>query len=288
MRLIVLSWIKLSEVYSPRVIHYNLFNLIMERYLKPDRPELNTSDPDSNDKWLHWRDMFAGFLSELQSSSTSALTSSQKLTLLLHHISNPIYKCLSVCQNYDAAISTLDGMFIKKKNSIFARYLLATRRQKTEEGLELYLQNLKILSYDCDFTALTASQARDIAIRDAFFSGVRSNQIRQRMLENKDLDLATAYELALTLDMAHNQISIPNLIFQGLLFVPSLIPNKFLSQIHSIVTPRIRILQILFNNLLLSLQLRLNATSAAFVNTLVPHAQLKTVDVIYVASRDIF
>ena len=96
-------------------------------------------------------------------------------------------------------------MFIKKKNSIFARYLLATRRQETEESLELYLQNLKILNHDCDFTALTASQARDITIRDAFISGVRSNQIRQRMLENKDLDLATAYELALMLDMAQKQ-----------------------------------------------------------------------------------
>ena len=120
----------------------------MERYLKLNHLELDTSDPDSDDKWLHWRDMFEGFLLELQSSSTSALTGSQKLTLLLHHISTPIYKCLSRCQNYDAAISTLDGMFIKKKNSIFARYLLATRRQETEESLELYLQNLKILSHD--------------------------------------------------------------------------------------------------------------------------------------------
>ena len=233
--------------------------------------------------------MFKGFLSKLQSSSTSALTGSQKLTLLLHHISTPIYKCLSRCQNYDAAISTLDGMFIKKKNSIFARYLLATWCQETEESLELYLQNLKILSHDCDFTAPTASQTRDIAIRDAFISGVRSNQIRQRMLENKDLDLATAYELALMLDWPrNNQISIHNLIFQGLLFLLSLIPNKFPSQIHNIVTPRIRILQILLNNPLLLLQLRLNATSVALVNTLVHPAQLETVDVIDVASRDIF
>ena len=178
----------------------------MERYLKPNCLELDTPDADFNDKWLHWRHMFKGFLSELQ-SSTSALTGSQKLTLLLHHISTPIYKCLSGCQNYDAAISTLDVMFIKKKNSIFARYLLATRSQETEESLELYLQNLKILSCDCD---LTASQARDITIRDAF-SGVRSNQIRQRILENKDLDLATTYEQALMLDMAQKQ---PDLYLQ--------------------------------------------------------------------------
>ena len=175
----------------------------MERCLKPDPLELDTSDPDSNDKWLHWRDMFAGFLSELQSSSTLALTGSQKLTLLLHHISNPIYKCFTGCQNYDAAISTLDGMFIiETKNSIFSRYFLTPRHQETEENLEPYLQNLKILSRDYDFTPLTASQARDIATRDAFISVVRFNQIRKRMLENMDSNLATAYEVALTLDMA--------------------------------------------------------------------------------------
>ena len=94
---------------------------------------------------------------------------------------------------------------LRRNTPFFSRYLLATRRQETDESLELYLQNLKILSRDCDFTALTASQARDIAIRDAFISGVRSNQIRQRMLENKDLGLATGYELALTLDMVQKQ-----------------------------------------------------------------------------------
>ena len=109
--------------------------------------------------------MFEGFLSELQSSSTLALTGSQKLTLLLHHISTPIYKCLSECQNYDAAISTIDGIFVKKKDSIFARYLLATRRQGTEESLGLYLQNLKILSRDCDFTALTAMTTSPLSCR---------------------------------------------------------------------------------------------------------------------------
>ena len=99
-------------------------------------------------------------------------------------------------------------MFIKKKNSIFARYLLATWRQETEENLVLYLQNLKILSRDCDFSALTASQPRDIAIRDAFLRGVRSNQIRQRMLENKDLDLLQPTNLPLRWTWPrNNQIS---------------------------------------------------------------------------------
>ena len=160
-------------------------------------------------------------------------------------------------------------MFIKKKNSIFARYLLDTRRQETEESLELYLQNLKISSCDCDFTALRASQARDIAIRDAFISGVRSNQIRQRMIENEDLDLTTAYELAFTLDMAQKQ---PDLYSQPN-FSGATIPAQPHSQQIPVSNsqhcgPKIRILQILLNPLL-SLQLRLNATSAASVNTLV-------------------
>ena len=231
----------------------------MERYIKPDRLELDTSDPDSNDQWLHWRDMFEGFLSELQSSSTSALTGSQKLTLLLHHISSPIYKCLSGCQNF------------------FAIYLLATQRQETEETLELYLQNLKILSRDCDFTALTASQAKDIAIRDAFISGVQSNQTRQRMLVNKDLDLATAYELALTLDMAQKQ--------SDLYSQPDFSGVTIPAQPHSQQIP-------ISNSQHCDPQDKDSSNTieqpVTIVNTLVHLAQPETVDVIDVASRDIF
>ena len=70
-----------------------------------------------------------------------------------------------------------------------------------------HLQSLKRLAKDCDFQAVTATQARNEYIRDAFINGITSNHIRQRLLENKTLDLNTAYDQALTLEMAQSQLA---------------------------------------------------------------------------------
>ena len=85
--------------------------------------------------------------------------------------------------------------------------MLATRRQQTVESVDQYLQSLKRLAKDCDFQAVTATQARDEYIRDAFINGITSNHIRQRLLENKTLDLKTAYDQALSLEMAQRQLA---------------------------------------------------------------------------------
>ena len=49
---------------------------------------------------------------------------------------------------------------------------------------------------------MTASEHRDQFIRDAFISGLLNNQIRQRLLENKYLDLQTAFDQARSIDTA--------------------------------------------------------------------------------------
>ena len=93
-------------------------------------------------------------------------------------------------------------MYVKPKNEIFARHVLACRRQNPGESLDKYLQALKLLAQDCSFKAVTADEYRDDYIRDAFINGLTSPQIRQRLLENRQMDLQTAYEKAHTLEMA--------------------------------------------------------------------------------------
>ena len=106
----------------------------MERYLKPDRLDHDTSDSDSTDKWRYWRKMFGGFLIVLQLSSNTTLISIKKYTLPLYHVSTLIYRNLSECENYETAVEILEAMFVTKMNTIFAR--LATKRQLLEKNLE--------------------------------------------------------------------------------------------------------------------------------------------------------
>jgi hypothetical protein len=79
---------------------------------------------------------------------------------------------------------------------------LATRKQQAGETLDEYLQELKLSSKDCNFCQVSAAQHRDEAVRDAFISGLLSGNIRQRLLENKTLDLQTAFDQARALDTA--------------------------------------------------------------------------------------
>ena len=82
----------------------------MECYLKPDRLDLDTSDSD--DKWHLWRKLSEGFLAAVFKHT---LSGTEKFTLLLYHVSTPIYRNLSECENYETVVEILEAMSIKKK-----------------------------------------------------------------------------------------------------------------------------------------------------------------------------
>ena len=91
---------------------------------------------------------------------------------------------------------------MKTPNNIFAPHELATRQQKPGESLDEFLEELKRLSKHCNFTAVSAETYRSEMIRDSFINGLTSNYIRQRLLENFELSLDRAYEIARTLHTA--------------------------------------------------------------------------------------
>lgn len=168
----------------------------MERLLKPERLDCDPSLSTAAQEWKHWFKTFENFLGALPKEDLD------KLSLLINFVSPKIYEAISECNTYEDAIKTLKSQYIKPTNEIFARYRLATRRQQIDESLEEYFQALKILGKDCHFQAVTAAQYCEESIRDAFISGLQSPIIRQRLLENKTLDLAAAFDQARALDSA--------------------------------------------------------------------------------------
>jgi len=94
---------------------------------------------------------------------------------------------------------------VKRKNEVYARHLLATRRQEAGETLNQYVQVLIQLSRDCSFRAVTAEEHRDEAIREAFIQGIRAAPIRQRLLEKAQPDFAVAVDQARAMIVAHQQ-----------------------------------------------------------------------------------
>ncbi|KAK3880809.1 hypothetical protein Pcinc_014730 [Petrolisthes cinctipes] len=168
----------------------------MERLLRPERFDSDPSSSAAPQEWRHWFMTFENFLGALPQENQN------KLSLLINFISPRIYETISECTTYNSAIDNLKSQYMKPTNAVFARHRLATRRQQSGESLDEYLQALKSLSKDCVFKAVTATQHCEESIRDAFISGLQSSLIRQRLLEKKTLDLATAVDQARALDSA--------------------------------------------------------------------------------------
>ena len=148
---------------------------------------------------MHQNSWFATFNHYLGALPQEGLN---KLSVLINFVSADVFEYICDCSTFEEATVKLQQLYLKPVNEIYARHLLATRRQRSEESLDEFLQVLRSLSKDCNFKAVDAVTNSDEAIRDAFIAGIQSNSIRQRLLENKVLDLEHIFDQARSLDIA--------------------------------------------------------------------------------------
>ncbi len=174
----------------------------MDTLLKPARLDLDPNSPSAAKEWKHWHKTFTNFLSECGERVPD------KYRTLINYVSHNVYEYIEDCADYESALEVLNQLFIKKPNEIFARHLLATRRQKSGETLVEFIQELRRLSKDCNLKSVSAEQYREELIRDSFINGLLSPLIRQRLLENSTLDLKSAFDQANALDLAQKNAEI--------------------------------------------------------------------------------
>ena len=159
----------------------------MDKALRPERFGVIPDTPTAAKEFKHWLKTFDYYCEALPQDGLN------KLRVLTNFVSPAIYDYFSDCTDYDAAVQLLTNIYVKPTNTIFARHLLANRRQQAGESIDQFLQALKFLSKDCQFTMVDAKTHTGESIRDAFITGIQSNTIRQCLLENKTFELTTIY-----------------------------------------------------------------------------------------------
>ena len=122
----------------------------MDTVLKPARLHLDPNSPSAAKEWKHWHKIFTNFLTECGSRAPD------KYRTLINYVSHNVYEYIEDCTDYNSALEVLNQLFIKKPNEIFARHLLATRRQNPGETLVEFIQELRRLSKDCNLKSVTA------------------------------------------------------------------------------------------------------------------------------------
>ncbi|XP_068214427.1 uncharacterized protein [Palaemon carinicauda] len=158
----------------------------MERLLRPPQFDVDPDSAQDTKEWTYWLRTFTNFVQAVKLTTPTL----DKLVLLTNYVAPSVYDYISECETYEKAEEVLTSLYGKPNNEIFARHLLATRRQNLGESLDQFLQCL--LAKDCQFKSVTAEEACDSYVRDAFINGLVSGAIGQCLLENLTLNLNTA------------------------------------------------------------------------------------------------
>ncbi|GAB1600402.1 uncharacterized protein LOC115215493, partial [Argonauta hians] len=163
---------------------------------KPRTLDIDPNSTNASREWRHWKTILNNYIEDYGTRIPN------KLRALISFLSPLAFEMVENCTDFKSAMDRLESVYVKKPNEVFARHLLATRKQRPDETLNDFFESLERLRRDCNFRDRTAKEIGDEAVRDAFICGLLSPAIRQRLLENKNLDLQTAYDQALTIDLA--------------------------------------------------------------------------------------
>lgn len=170
------------------------------RLLRPDKFDVDPGTPTADLKYRHWKETFTNYLSE--EIGEEKISDGIKLKILFNNISPNVYSFVRESKEYSKALHLLDKVYLKSKNEIHARYILSSTSQKPDETVADYVRTLQQLAFECSFKSVTAEEYRNEYVRDAFIAGLRSQQIRQRLLENLEISLEEACNQAMSLEMA--------------------------------------------------------------------------------------
>ena len=109
----------------------------------------------------HWKRTLDNFIAECGDAAPD------KFRSIFNFLSEEVFDYVEECTTYDAVIETLGRLYVKIPNKIFARHELATRKQRPGESLDEFMEELKKISKNCNFSAVTAEAYRSEMIRDS-------------------------------------------------------------------------------------------------------------------------
>ena len=144
---------------------------------------------------VHWFLTFKNYIEALDALLEEERRTN-KLKTLVNCVSNRVFEYIADCDSYDEAIIVLRNLYKKAPNEVFDRHLLANAKQQPVETLDEFYLKLQKLVRDCNFHQVTSEQYRQEMVCDAHINCLSSHGIRQRLLENRDLNFESAVEEA--------------------------------------------------------------------------------------------
>ena len=169
----------------------------MDKLLRPRVFDTETTEPNSEKLYKHWKETFQNYLEQTIPDPTHettddaptrqaaiAATNKKRCQGLINYVSANVYDLISEIKDFPAAIAALDAAYIRPTNVVYNRHLLLTAKQDADQSIDTFVQTLQRVAKTCEFQAVSAEENKNQCMRDAFITGISSPHIRQRLLEN--------------------------------------------------------------------------------------------------------
>ena len=161
----------------------------MERSL-PAPTAFNIDATDLYSEWKHWSSAFEIYsvASDLQKKDDAV----QRATML-HCLGPAVQRIFNTLpgehKSLEEAKTALNGYFAPKRNVV--GYKFRSTAQKADESFDAYQTSLRELAKSCDFATLAEEM-----IGDQIIGKCSSQTLKQKLLQQEDLDLAKTVKIA--------------------------------------------------------------------------------------------
>lgn len=168
--------------------------------VKPPTPLKMTGNVDAN-----WRTFKQQFQLYIAAVGVDRRAEERKIALLLtiagaeaiEVFNTFVYNEPDDKDKFDEVLKKFDEHCLSKKNETYERYVFRSRLQQPGESFDNYLTDLKIKAQSCNFGDLKNSM-----IRDQIVYGTNEKKLREKLLREADLTLASAIKICQANELA--------------------------------------------------------------------------------------
>lgn len=156
------------------------------------------------ENWRLWKQKFENYLLATEISRKSDPV---KIAQLLHFIGEEgfhIYNSFSIDNPAELKLKDVldkfEEHFLPRKNLAYERFKFFTRKQATNETIEQYITDLKNKAQSCEFGDL-----KNDLIKDILTCGILNEKMREKLLQDDELDLDGAIKLCISIENSREQ-----------------------------------------------------------------------------------
>ncbi|XP_060807623.1 uncharacterized protein LOC132901728 [Amyelois transitella] len=162
-------------------------------------------DSDKSTCWKNWLQQFEWYAIAVQLDKKPADVQAATFMAVIGPEAIEIYNSFNLSdaekKNLAAIKNRFKEYFAPKTNISFERYIFFKIEQNEDEHFNEFLTRIKTQAIKCEFDNLL-----DEMLKDKIVFGIRSNQVREKLLTEDKLDLTKAINICKTSEQASKQL----------------------------------------------------------------------------------